>query len=231
MNLNDRLRTIKGIGKTIIIFSFFLCAFYTKVEGQMDSSSVVSYFVHVYNDVPDKYKKVKYFQLKTPKNAPIPWKSSLVQPILEDSVYGFLIKVDVPEKIMENADMLECEAWIKKNKGMWSWLKYKKEMEIIQYGGINLSVIKLEIKSDPQGAEVYMVPMRIWEKNFKNTELRRSIDKMEFFKVNTSLTNTFVRIDQTVYKIVFHAQGEFKTIIHRPQPQSIEPTQSVSVHF
>ncbi|UII31350.1 hypothetical protein LVD17_23950 [Fulvivirga ulvae] len=196
---------------------------------QTDTLDVVSSFIHVGVPGPGKYKIVA-FKLSTAENAPISWQSGPIEPILEDSASRFMIKVDVPRAISESADMLECTAIAKKSYGIWSWLGYKKEIEI-PYGGVNLSVIKLEIKSDPTGAEVYMVPIRVWDKLFKNRKLERSVDDLEFYKVNTSVTDTFVRIDQTVFKVVFHRNGLFKTLIHRPQPQSIEPIQIINVRF
>lgn len=203
----------------------------TSLVAQNDTSAIISSFMYVGADTLSNYEIVA-FKMKTPENSSIDWQSPWLRPLLEDSASRFLIKVDVPSAIYGSIDHLECIGIAKQSYSMWSWLKSKeKRTTEIPYGGIGLSVIKLEIKSDPQGADVYMVPIRIWDRLFKNASLERSIKDMELYKVNTSVTDTFVRIDQTVFKIIFHANGLFKTITHRPLPQSIEPEQTVSVKF
>ncbi len=215
--------------KKAFTFLSLLSSLCSPVLGQLDTASIVSSFMYVNSDTLSNYDIVA-FTLKTPENAPMDWQSDKIRPLLQDPDSGFLIKVDLPLEISENTDELECTGIAKKSYGVFSWLYGKKELEI-PYGGIELSVIKLEIKSNPQGADVYLVPIRVWDKRFKNIELEKSLSDMEPYKVNTSVTDTFVRIDQTVFKIVFHVNDVFKTITHRPQPQSIEPVQSVSVQF
>ena len=217
--------------KKAYTFLFLLSTMYLQAVAQADTSRVVSSFIYVESDTLSEYE-ILGFTLKTPTSAPIDWQSGRIRPLQQDSTTRFLIKVDVPVEISKSVDELECIGIAKRPYGMWNWLlpKHKRTVEI-PYGGVALSVIKLEIKSNPTGAEVYLVPIRVWDKRFEGTELENSIDDMELYKVNTSVTDTFVRIDQTVFKIVFHVNGKFRTIIHRPQPQSIEPVQSVSIQF
>ena len=195
------------------------------------TEQVMTSFIHVDSEVLTDYKIIA-FQLSTHENAPMAWKSDLIKPLYKDSAARYMMKVDIPKKILAQQDMLECTAITKKSYGIFNWMypKDKRTVEI-PYGGVSFSVIQLEIKSNPQGAEVYLVPMRIWEKRFKGKPIARNLEDMEFYKVNTSVTDTLVRIDQTVFKIVFHAAGQFKTITHRPKPESIAPQQSVSVQF
>ena len=216
--------------KIIPVLCFLFSLSFSSVA-QNDASKIVSSYIYVGADTLSNYQVIA-FQLKTPENATVDWKSTWIYPLLQDSASRFLIKADVPVEISESVDQLECTAITKNYYKMWNWLKPKnKRTTEIPYGGIDLSVIKLEIKSDPQGADVYMVPIRIWDRIFKDKEIQESIEDMELYKVNTSVTDTFVRIDQTVFKIIFHANGLFKTITHRPLPQSIEPIQTVSVKF
>ena len=217
--------------KKAYLFLFLLGTVGLEVVAQVDTPRVISSFMYVESDTLSDYE-IAGFRLKTPGNAAVAWESGLILPLQQDSGTRFLIKVDVPAEISGSVDELECIGIAKKPYGMWKWLLPKHKRTVaIPYGGVALSVIKLEIKSNPTGAEVYLVPIRVWDKRFKDTELESSIDDMELYKVNTSVTDTFVRIDQTVFKIVFHANGRFKTITHRPQPQSIEPVQSVSIQF
>lgn len=215
--------------KKTIVFLFLSGVFCLSAVGQVKKARIVSSFLHVDSDKLGKYE-VEAFILKTPKKSSITWQSDRIKPLYQESDSKFLIKVDVPEEVLENVNELRCVGITKNKYRKWWLFGYKKEIEV-PYGGVNFSVIKLEIKSNPQGAEVYLVPMRVWDRDFKDAVLEKSIADMEFYKVNTSVTDTFVRIDQTVFKIVFHVNDQFKTIVHRPQPQSIEPVQSVSVKF
>lgn len=221
--------SIKKTFRPIVVTLCSLCTSY--LAAQVDGPKAISSFIYVGADTLSTYEIVA-FQLKTPEGATVPWKSPRIEPVLRDSASRFLIKVDVPASIYDGTDHLECIAIAKNSYSMWNWLKRKeKRMNEIPYGGIDLSVIRLEIRSDPEGADVYMVPIRIWDRLFSDAPLEESIADMELYKVNTSVTNTFVRIDQTVFKIIFHANDSFKTITHRPLPQSIEPEQIVSVKF
>lgn len=209
---------------SVLLFMTFTMVFATCLQAQK-----VSTYIHVESDTLIGYK-VKSFVLSTPPGAAFSWQSEPVFPIEQASETKYLLKVDVPEQILEEIDMLECTAMAKEYSGFLKYFGVAKTVSV-PYGGANLSVIKLAINSSPQGAEVYMIPMRIWDRTFEGKDLSRIIRAMERYKVNTSPTNTFVRIDQTVYKMVFHSGDQFKTIIHRPLPQSIEPEQSVSVQF
>ena len=208
---------------------FILCALFQTAFGQGDTSSVVTTFLYIDHKKLGKYETVA-FSLKTPKRSAVQWASGRIQPVYQESPTRFLIKVDLPQSMLAQVASLQCTGHVNRKYGLLRWIGYKKEAKV-SYGGINLSVIRLEINSTPKGAAVYMVPMRVWDKKFQRRTLVESLVDMEFFKVNTSLTNTHVRIDQTVFKIVFHKDGQFKTITHRPLPESIEPVQSVSVQF
>ncbi|TRX47265.1 hypothetical protein FNH22_30215 [Fulvivirga sp. M361] len=217
--------------KRVSMFLYLLIASSLSASGQIDTSRMVSFFMHVESETLSNYKIVA-FTLKTPEGSDIDWQSGWIRPLQQDSDTRYLIKADVPAEISTSIDELECTGIAKNSYSMWNWLRAKDKRTLkIPYGGVDLSVIKLEIRSDPKGAEVYMVPIRVWDKLFSDTKLERSIEDMELYKVNTSVTDTFVRIDQTVFKIIFHANGRFKTITHRPLPQSVEPVQSVSVQF
>ncbi len=197
----------------------------------MAGQSVVSSYLYVESNALSKYKIIA-FTLKTPDDASVPWESDQIKPLLKVSDSKFLIKVDVPRQVMERVNELECTGIAKNSYGLFNWLKKKDRRTIkIPYGGVALNMIRLEIRSDPQGADVYMMPVRLWDKKFKDTDLEKSIDDMERYKVNTSTTNTFARIDQTVFKIIFYANGMFKTMIFGPKPLSIEPEQSVTMKF
>lgn len=213
--------------KVILVVSLLFLALRAD-SSSGDQGKQISTFITVESKSLSQYEKVIAFILKTPDNSPINWKSERLTPIQKISGSEYKLKVNIPADILENIDMLECIGVVKRSWGIltWMWPKDKREIEV-SYGGIGLNLIDLQIKSKPQGADVYLIPMRIWNANYSDAQLDGYLEELELYKVNTSVTDTFVKVDETVFKVVLHINGQFKTTVYRPIPQSVEPSQTV----
>ncbi len=99
------------------------------------------------------------------------------------------------------------------------------------YGGVRLSSIRLTILSDPSGAEVYLIPNRVWQSKIEKLNWQKDPSLLGDFRVSTSLTETYTYIDQTVFKVVFRLGDQFQTLTHNPRPPAVEPEQQISVQF
>jgi hypothetical protein len=99
------------------------------------------------------------------------------------------------------------------------------------YGGVKMSNIKLLLKSNPEGAETYLIPNRIWLREFKNVSLDKDDSKLQKFRVNTSSTNTYALVDETVFVVMFKMNDKFKKVIHNTKPYNVEQQQTVWIKF
>ncbi|WP_373492648.1 hypothetical protein [Aquiflexum sp.] len=153
------------------------------------------------------------------------WNSPRLEPLLKDSL-GYLVKVELPNELIPEVKMLRCRAIARnpqKNLGP--------EFLEFTYGGVNLSSIRLNISSDPSGAEVFLVPNRVWQSRIEKQNWKEDPDLLTDFRVNSSLTETFVFIDQTVFKVIFKLGEQFQILTHFTKPPSIEQEQTVSAQF
>ena len=152
------------------------------------------------------------------------WTSQKITDFEKDS-NEYFIKLDVPENMLDNSKNMWCTAT-----GI-----YKKDSGVdtvpIRYGGVTLSKIKLILKSTPEGAETFLVPNRIWMEKFENTPLDKNEMKFQKFRVNTSNTNTYAYVDETVFVIVYKMNGRYRTVIHNTKPETVEQEQTVWVNF
>jgi hypothetical protein len=99
------------------------------------------------------------------------------------------------------------------------------------YGGVELSTIRLNISSTPPGAEVYLVPNRIWQSTLEKLDWQEDLSLLGDFRVSTSLTETYTYIDQTVFKVIFKLGDQFQTVTHFTRAPAIEKEQHISVKF
>lgn len=164
-------------------------------------------------------------------NDTINWESELLQPLDVDSA-GFLFGLLIPADLVTADLMFTCTMEQSKSTKGWPWKSDNKiKQRSYPYGGVQLSAIQLEIQSDPNGAEVYLIPNRIWNRDFEGEELQNKESDLLRYRVNSAFTNTHVLIDQTVFRILFRLEDDFKSIIHYTQPKSIQPSQKVFVSF
>lgn len=152
------------------------------------------------------------------------WESKEITDI-EEEKDGYLVKVNVPLYLIGNSKEMWCTAKSIRSSSSGNDTIKKK------YGGVKLSNIKLILRSNPEGAETYLIPNRIWDRNFENTSYNEKDSELQKFRVNTSSTNTYAFVDETVFVVVFKMNGKFKKIIHRTKPYEIEKEQTVWINF
>jgi hypothetical protein len=99
----------------------------------------------------------------------------------------------------------------------------------IKIGSGTFTGIKLNIKSNPVGAETFLIPNRVWINSFQNEDLQNWKDRLYNYRVNTSYTNTFAYIDETTYAIVFKQGRDYRVIKHFTKPKNVEKEQTVFV--
>ncbi|MDN3547147.1 hypothetical protein [Mucilaginibacter aquaedulcis] len=178
------------------------------------NDSTLLSFVHI--SYRPKWAKPQSFRLSFSNNE-IQWQSNELKPITLDSL-GFLVKVNVPIKLYHLNPMYSCTATINPTKK-------------ISYGGVNIHGIQLELRSNPQKAEVYLIPRRIWLNQIQNSNWQKNNALIETFLVDSDKTDTTVNIDETVYTVIFKLNDKFLVRTHYTKPQQVEPRQKVSVDF
>lgn len=148
------------------------------------------------------------------------WQSPLITTYDKDST-DWLVKVDIPILVLQNSRKAWCEAYIKR----------PFDTSVIKYGGVSLSKIKLYLKSTPEGAETFLIPNRIWSRKIENSDWQNNSSLLECYRVNTSSTNTYSYVDETVFVVLYKYQNRFKKIIHYTKPVSVESEQTAWVQF
>ena len=152
------------------------------------------------------------------------WQSGKITDFEKDSG-GFFIKANIPSYVPANSDQIWCTAiFLKPVTEGFDTVK-------IKYGGTKLSRIKLILKSSPEGAEAYLVPNRIWMEKFENTSWEQNDSKIQKFRVNTSSTDTYAFVDETVFVVLFKMKDEYKLTIHYTKPAGVEQEQTVWIKF
>jgi hypothetical protein len=143
------------------------------------------------------------------------------RPIANDSL-GYLVKVKIPQALLDANAMLHCRATIQN--------KAKNGFDTVSYGGVVPGRIELKLISKPQKAEVYLIPRRKWMTNIMNHWKQNPL-LLEEFLVDSEKTDTRVNIDETVYTVIFKLGSKYLIRTHYTKPKSIEPFQKVSVDF
>ena len=144
----------------------------------------------------------------------------------EQDENGYYFKLNVPPAILNNSKEIWCKATLKP-KGLY---KSKDPKTEIEYGGVKLSKIKLIVKSIPEGAESFIVPNRIWDDKIKSLN-KKNESILEKFRINTSATNTYAFVDETVYMVICKMGNKFVKTLHYTKPSSIEKEQIVTLNF
>ncbi len=154
----------------------------------------------------------------------INWQSNKITEF-ENEGDDYFLKVDIPAAVRSNSMKLWCTALtVNSNKSIHDTIKH-------EYAGVEPGSIRLLLKSNPEGAEIFLVPNRIWNRRFENLQLASVVNKLETYRVNTSSTNTYAYIDETVYVVVYKLENKIKKTIHHTRPASIEKDQTVWVNF
>jgi hypothetical protein len=143
------------------------------------------------------------------------------RPIANDSL-GYLVKVKIPQALLNANVMLHCKATLQN--------KAKNGFDTVSYGGVLPGRIELKLISNPQKAEVYLIPRRKWMTNIMNRWKQNPLILDEFL-VDSEKTDTRVNIDETVYTVIFKLGSKYLIRTHYTKPKSIEPSQKVSVDF
>src|SRR5665647_478941 len=148
------------------------------------------------------------------------WKSREITEFEKDK-NGYFIKANIPVYVSGNSSKMWCTSVsVKSINGRPDTIRTK-------YGGVTLSKIKLILNSTPEGAESYLIPNRVWMEKFANTSWDKDESKLEKFRVNTSSTNTYAYVDQTVFVVIFKLNDKYKKLIHFTKPASIQQEQPV----
>ena len=134
------------------------------------------------------------------------WTSDKVTDFIDDSSQ-YLIKLEIPQIILLRSKKTNClylySTLVKKGGSEQSFeTKYSSENKPGEF-----SNIKLNLTSTPKGAEVFLIPNRIWLKEFDGKQWQSYSDNfMDKFRLNGTATNTFTDIDETVFVILFNSK-------------------------
>jgi hypothetical protein len=152
------------------------------------------------------------------------WKSKEIKEFEKDRG-GYFLKANIPAYVSNNSRQIWCTSVFLRP------VNSKFDTIRTRYGGVKLSKIKLILNSTPEGAESYLVPNRIWIQKFANTSWDKNDSELEKFRVNTSSTNTYAYVDQTVYVVIFKLNDKYKKVIHFTKPASVQEEQPVWIKF
>lgn len=153
------------------------------------------------------------------------WQSEKITDFEKDG-NGYFLKANIPDNVSPNSRELWCESIALRRVG-----SSERDTVKARYGGVKLSKIKLVLQSTPEGAETFLVPNRIWMQRFENTSWDKDDSKIQKFRVNTSSTNTYAFVDETVFVVVYKMNDKYKKTIHFTKPAAIEPEQNVWIKF
>src|SRR5215210_3257999 len=209
---------------------FLICCFnYSKTVAQIYSKDtcLVTSYLHIFpehslNSYP---KSLVGFVLKHVDSAGnTDWESEKITTFdSTGSDSGVFIKVDLPLRCLKGPPTFWCTSLTVSAKNN-DTIRYS-------YGGVKLSDIRLFLKSRPEGAETFLIPNRIWQNKIEGTNWEKNNSIIENFRVNTSITNTFANVDQTVFVVLFKLKDKFKKIVHFTKPANVEHEQTVWVEF
>jgi hypothetical protein len=157
------------------------------------------------------------------------WESGLITTFEADESQnkkGYYIKINAPDYILLNSSKMWCSAVIARKARSG-----KIDTTIVKYGGVDLSRIKLILKTTPEGAETFLIPNRIWKAKVEKENWKTDLEILENFRVNTSATNTTAYINETVYVVLFKRNNSVKKVTHFTKPFRVEQEQTVWVNF
>jgi hypothetical protein len=222
--------------KTQVVFSghslffsiFIFISSLAPAQITIKTDSTVSTYLHIKGELikSDKSKDslVGFLLNNIDISGKSNWKSGEITEF-EKERDGYFIKADIPAYVSKNSSQTWCTAIFLRSSGN------KTDTIRTKYGGVKLSKIKLILNSTPEGAESYLVPNRIWMEKFANTSWDKDDSELQKFRVNTSSTNTYAYVDQTVFVVIFKLNDKYKKVIHFTKPASVQEEQPVWVKF
>ncbi|MES2111861.1 MAG: hypothetical protein V4577_24095 [Bacteroidota bacterium] len=158
------------------------------------------------------------------------WTSDRISSIEPDSL-AYFFRMSVPEIIMKKKANIKCHYFynsLEKGPGSAAAMEnhYWDEKKDANYSSIKLNLI-----SSPKGASVFLIPNRIWQKQYENKDWQTQIKSMDRFRVDGSTTNTIANIDETVYVIIFQLNTTNKKRTYFTKAALVQPEQTVTMNF
>jgi hypothetical protein len=212
-----RLVLFLTLGKLFVILQVNVIA------QNQPSDSVVTCFLHISENFAEYYEVEGFVMNYTDPATNEKWHSPVIKPLQYDSS-GYLVKVDLPARFYPPSKKLWCNAIGVDPRSPYDTVTFS-------YGGIVLDNIKLILKSDPMGADVFLIPNRVWTQKIKDSDWKKDISVLNEFRVNSNSTNTTAIIDQTVYVVIFKLEDRFEERIHYTRPEKVEKEQVISIKF
>ncbi|SEO49043.1 hypothetical protein SAMN05192574_108272 [Mucilaginibacter gossypiicola] len=197
-------------------------------------------FVRPIAGLPQQTTKIYFIQKLTSKNSfaysdTARFKSAgaeVYQSIRGKKIDSLFIKADellqwrdsvsfslaVPNNFFSVGSMISISPFLylgSKTKGGISGYLQEKEQSIVQ--------IKVKIKSDPSGAEVYLIPKLYWERNHQLAKY--NLQALNPYRVNQGLTPVTTIVQEYVYITVFAYKKKF--VISQFEPNHLNPMDSI----
>ena len=211
----------------LTIFTFILASLFSTAQNAK-ADSTVSTYLHIkrqsfgYDQGSDLMISFVLTNIDSSGNAN--WKSQEIKEF-EREEDEYFVKANIPLYVANNSSQIWCTAkTLRSQPGGYDTIEMK-------YGGVKMSNIKLVLKSSPEGAETYLIPNRIWLSDFKNFSFDKDDARIQKYRVNTSSTNTYAYVDETVFVVMFKMNNTFKKVIHSTKPYDVEQEQTVWINF
>ncbi|MFD2164603.1 hypothetical protein ACFSJU_19510 [Paradesertivirga mongoliensis] len=237
---------------------FLSLSAYSQTSSRPDSiaklNGLVTNFLYISNSYVDKPDKmVQGFILESLDSlGRTIWKSGIIAPLDADSG-GYFVKAEIPLHITRFHANINCSLIyqnvgkeVSKSSrtgggGLFGWgnagrksnakIIIKPDTMSMRYG-TTAGNIELELKSNPRGAETFLVPYRTWLSKIERPGGIIDYDTVERnWRVNGGLTDLPVYVDERVFMVVFKLNGRYKTLLHRTLPRAVSAKQPVFVNF
>lgn len=215
-------------GGILFLSIFIFTSSVTIAQNDEHSDSTVSTYLHIKGDWAEtgewQDSLIGFVLNNIDTSGKSNWKSKEITEF-EKVGNGYFVKADIPVYVRNNSSQVWCTSIsLKSDNNRLDTIKSK-------YGGVKLSQIKLILNSTPEGAESFLIPNRVWMSKFANTSWEKDDSVLQEFRVNTSSTNTYAYVDQTVFVVVFKLNDTYKKVIHYTKPASVQQEQPVWIKF
>jgi len=222
-------KTSSALSGGILFLSIFIFISSVSIaQNAENSDSTVSTYLHIKGDWIGSGKwqdsLIGFVLNNIDTSGKSNWKSKEITEFEKDR-NGYFVKANIPVYVRNNSSQIWCTSIsLRSDNNRLDTIKSK-------YGGVKLSKIKLILNSTPEGAESFLIPNRVWMAKFANTSWDKDDSEMQKFRVNTSSTNTYAFVDQTVFVVVFKLNDKYKKVIHFTKPASVQQEQPVWIKF
>ncbi len=154
------------------------------------------------------------------------WTSELVTSFIWEKGEYF-VKLDLPVSIANNSREMWCTA-VGRNLTAHGFDTVR-----FKYGGVKLSKILLQLTSDPEGADKYLIPVRVWSKYYEKPNWEKNLSKLErFFVAPQKPPNpACALVDETNFIVIYRLGDKIKKLVYNTKPENIENPQKVWVEF